>query len=258
MNRKATSFKNMKLTCKIFMAAAIFLMVFDSSQLFGQKKITSLRYQNAIWQVWSIEANAGFLSSYGDLSNHDNQFIKKLKYESCPSLSLNISKHFGRLLAISGQVLTGKLKGSNSNSSFDASILEYNLNLKFNLFNLFYPGNNGKFGITTFAGAGQFLFSSTKTDYLEGEDKITHQGARVPEFVFLAGAGAFIKTTERFGISIDYSLRQCQNDKLDVEVKNDDFDYYTYLSLGLTYYIDRFNKSPMKNKARIAHNNSRK
>lgn len=247
----------MKTTFKLFSIAFTITILFASSHVFGQKKFNSLRYQNAIWQLWSIEVNAGFLSSYGDLSSYDNHFLNKLKYESCGAMSLNISKHFGRLVAVSGQVLTGKLKGSYSNSSFEASILEYNLNLKLNLFNLFYPDNSGKFGITTFAGAGQFLFNSTKTDYYEGTTEIKQQKARVPEFVFLAGAGAFVKTSERFGITVDYSLRQCQNDKLDVVVKNDDFDYYTYLSLGLTYYIDRLNKSPIKNKARIAHNNSR-
>jgi len=247
----------MKLPVRLLAILSTVSLVFVSTSIFGQKKFTSLRYQNAIWKVWSVEVNAGLLSSYGDLSSYDNHFKDKLKYESCPAFSLSISKHFGRLFALTGQALTGKLSGSYSNSSFEASIFEYNISFKFNLFNLFYPGNNGKFGITTFAGAGQFLFNSAKTDYFEGENSLTHQKAKVPEFVFLAGAGAFLKTNDRFGISIDYSLRQCQNDKLDVLVKNDDYDYYTYLSLGLTYYIDRFNKSPIKNKARIAHHNSR-
>ena len=50
-------------------------------------------------------------------------------------------------------------------------------------------------------------------------------------------------------------MRQCRNDRLDDYVKNDDFDYYSYLSIGISYYINTFKKAPLKNKARLANNN---
>jgi hypothetical protein len=158
-------------------------------------------------------------------------------------------------LAVSGQLLAGKLNGNNYNTSFNADLIEYNLNVKLNLFNLFYPENKGKFGINAKAGVGQFLFTSTKTVYSEGGNEIFNHDARVPEFVYFIGAGGFFKTTDKFGVSLDISLRQCQNDQLDVLVKSNDFDYYTYLSFGITYYVDRIKKGPIKNRARIAHNN---
>jgi hypothetical protein len=244
---------------KIFTQIVIVFLAFVSETVYSQKsRIGNIRYQNEIWKIWTIEANAGILSFYGDLSLYDDNYFDKIEFESGPGVSLNLTKHFDRLFAISGQLLVGQLKGSNYTSSFNADLVEYNLNARINLFNLFYPRNKGKFGLTFMAGAGQFLFSSTKTSFDEGKNSITRHDARVPEFVYFIGGGGFIRTKDRFGISLDVSLRQCQNDWLDVLIKNDDFDYYTYLSLGIIYYIDNFiHKKPVKNKARIAHSNAK-
>jgi hypothetical protein len=245
----------MKQQIKILTLTAIILLVVVSCPVYSQNKMVNLRYQNEIWKLWTIEANAGFLSFYGDLSSHDNSYLDKIKYETGPALSLNLTKHFNRLFAVSGQLLTGQLEGSNYNTSFEANLVEYNLNVRFNIFNLFYPNNNGKIGLAAQGGLGQFMFVSTQSVYHEGGSTMIKHDARVPEFVYFIGAGGFLRTTDKIGISLDFSLRQCQNDWLDVLVKNNDFDYYTYLSLGVTYYIDRIKKGPMKNKARIAHNN---
>jgi len=234
---------------------SIMLFVMVSHPIYSQNKFERLRYQDEIWNLWTVEANAGLLSFYGDLSSYDANYFDKLKYESGQAFSLNISRHFSRLLGISGQLLTGKLNGSNDNTSFEADIVEYNLNLKLNLFNLFFPDNKGKFGITARAGLGQFWYSSAKSVNNEGNNEITKHAGRVPEFTYLIGAGSFIRVIDRFGISLEISVRQCQTDWLDVMKSNNDFDYYSYMSLGITYYFDRFKKEPIKNKARIAHNN---
>lgn len=224
----------------------------------AQNKILNLRYQNEIWKVWSLDLNAGLLSFYGDVSTYDGNFINKLKYESGPAISLNVTKHFSRLFALSGQVMVGNLNGLNANISFEADLVEYNLNAKINLFNLFYPTNQGKFGLTAQAGLGQFIFTSEQVIKNEGINTTSSHEVCVPEFVYFLGAGTFIKTSDKFAVSLDLSIRQCQNDKLDVLVKNNDFDYYSYLSFGVIYYLDVMKKVPVKNKARIAHNPSRR
>ena len=244
----------MKRRLKILTFTSIMLFVIFTHPIYAQNNFEKLRYQDEIWKLWTVEANAGLLSFYGDLSSYDANYIDKLKYESGQAFSLNISKHFSRLFGISGQLLIGKLNGSADNSSFEADILEYNLNLKLNLFNLCFPDNKGKFGITARAGIGQFWYSSAKSVYTEGSNEITKRDARVPEFTYLIGAGSFIRVIDRFGISLEISVRQCQTDWLDVSKSNNDFDYYSYTSLGITYYFDRFKKEPIKNKARIAHN----
>ena len=247
----------MKHNIKIRWIAVISLLLIVSFHGYSQNNIRNLRYQDQIWKIWTVEANAGLLSFYGDLSSYDANYINKLEFESLPAFSLNLSKHFNRLFGISGQLLMGRLKGTNDNTSFEANLIEYNLNAKLNLFNLFYPNNKGKFGITAQAGVGQFLFSSEKTVFFEGNDKITKHEARVPEFEYFIGAGSFFKTSDRFGISLDVSLHQCQNDMIDIVTKSNDYDYYTYLSIGVTYYLERIKKGPVKNKARVAHNNSK-
>ena len=235
----------------------IILVVLFNHPSFSQNKRLNLRYQNEIWKLWSLDLNAGLLSFYGDVSTHDGNYFNKLKYESGPALSLNITKHFSRLVALSGQFMLGNLNGLNGNISFEADLFEYNLNAKINLFNLFYPTNQGKFGLTAQAGLGQFIFTSEQVIKNEGINTTSKHEARVPEFVYFLGAGTFIKTSDKFAVSLDLSIRQCQNDRLDVLVKNNDFDYYSYLSLGVIYYFDMMKKGPVKNKARIANNNSR-
>ena len=81
--------------------------------------------------------------------------------------------------------------------------------------------------------------------------------SRVPEFVYFFGGGFYYNLSDNFGVTADLSIRRCQNDKLDVEDKNGDFDYYSYLGVGIIYYLQGFKKAPVKNKARIAHNNKR-
>ena len=249
--------KLMKRGIKSSVFLTILVIQFAGLSSFSQNKILNLRYQNEMWKLWSLDLNAGLLSFYGDVSSHDDNYFDKLKYESGPALSLNVTKHFSRLFALSGQLLVGNLNGLNGNVSFEADLIEYNLNAKINLFNLFYPINEGKFRLTAQAGLGQFLFTSEQVIKDEGLNTSSKHEVRVPEFVYFLGVGTFFKTSDKLAISLDLSIRQCQNDRLDVLVKNNDYDYYSYLSLGIIYYLDVMKKGPVKNKARIAHNNSR-
>jgi hypothetical protein len=75
----------------------------------------------------------------------------------------------------------------------------------------------------------------------------------VPEFVFFFGGEMYYNVNSNFGITVDLSLRQCRNDRLDDFVKNDDFDYYSYLSIGINYYLKTLKRIPLKNKAKLAN-----
>jgi hypothetical protein len=61
--------------------------------------------------------------------------------------------------------------------------------------------------------------------------------------MYFFGAGLSYKVTDNIGITVDVAMRQAQNDYLDDFVMNDNNDYYSYLSIGGTYYIDSFKKS---------------
>ena len=215
------------------------------------------RVKNEQWNVWAINANAGITSFYGDLSSFDANYIEKLHYESGPATGIMVTKHFDRLFAISGQIIASRLKGSLDNISFKSEIFEYNLHLRLNIYNLFAPYNNSKFGINVFGGLGNFLFKTTQTIATEGKvEHITNQ-SRVPELVYFVGGGLFIQPTSSFAINTEISIRRCNNDMLDGLKKNNNDDYYSYLNVGITYYFGRFKQRPVRNKARIAHSDKR-
>lgn len=49
-------------------------------------------------------------------------------------------------------------------------------------------------------------------------------------------------SNSNLGITADLSIHQCQNDRLDDEVKNDDYDYFSYLNIGVSYFINTVRK----------------
>jgi hypothetical protein len=231
------------------------VFIFYSPHIFSQQWTGE---RNAYyWNMWSVNAQAGISSYYGDLSIYDNQINEKIKSESGPSVSLGITKYFNRAFSVTGQVLFGGLQAEKNEVSFEAELLEYNLNLRLDVLNLFNPLINNRFGLVGFAGVGQFLFTTTKYEYIEGNLENQNHSARVPEFVYFAGGEAYYNFNNKLGLNASLSIRQCQNDKLDNVVKNLDFDYYSIFSVGITYYLTEFTKSPPKNKARIAHNSKR-
>lgn len=215
------------------------------------------RLQNELWNVWAINANAGITSFYGDLSSYDGSYTKKLQFESGPAMGIIVTKHFDRLFAISGQIIAGKVKGCLGTTSFKSEIFEYNLHLRLNLFNLFVPHNNSTFGLNFFGGLGNFLFKTTQTVTTEGTVENIYNQSRVPELVYFTGIGIFVQPTPSFAITSEISIRKCNNDMLDGLVKNDNNDYYSYLSVGITYYIGRFKEKPVRNRARIAHSDKK-
>jgi len=229
--------------------------IFFFNSVYSQDLKSNIRFQNEFWRMWSINVNAGLTSFYGDLSSLDNNYFEKLGNESGPALSIQLNRHIDRVFSFSGQLLVGKLKGAASNESFKSNILEYNLHLRINVLGLFFPKNSTKYGLNAFVGLGQFIFSADKQVYSEGKYENYTHSARVPEFVYFFGGGFYYNLNKNLGVTVDLSIRQCQNDKLDNEYANNNFDYYSYLGFGVIYYLQSFKKAPVKNKARIAHNN---
>ncbi len=204
---------------------------------------------------WAITANYGYTSYYGDLSLYDHEIKGKITRESGPAYGAIISKYLNNIFGVSGQVLIGNLKGSKDNLSFNTELLEYNLQFRINFINLFNNYREHKIGLLGFAGIGQFLFTTTTQKNVEGKISTQTYSSGVPEFVLFAGGGAHYIIGSNLSISAGLSLRQCQNDKLDGLKNNGNYDYYTYLNLGLTYYVPSFAKRPLRNKARIACSN---
>lgn len=202
--------------------------------------------------------NAGMTSYYGDLSIYDNNFIDKLNHESGIAMSVVLTKRLTPQIGISGQLLTGRLKARLDNVAFESTLFEYNMHVRLNMVRLFTRYYKSKISWDVFFGFGNFLFKSTKTTYLEGDDLIEKHSARVPELVFFGGTGLSYRVNEKISMSAELSLHQFQNDKIDISVNNSDFDYFTYFNFGITYYIRSYQKTAPRNKARIAHSTERR
>lgn len=227
----------MKPNLTTFFLAAVMLMSIGS---FANPNNWSGDPSGKFWNNWALTLNGGFTSYYGDLSIYDSDFGKKLKYESKPAFGFMLTKYFTDELGLTGQFLYGGLKSSSSeNISFDTKFIEYNAQLRLDLLNLVLRNNRTGLGIVAFGGIGHFLFQSEKLEIEQGNRTSTTHQAQTPEFVYFLGGGLEYIVAERFNVGIDVGVRQAQNDRLDNEISHGDYDYYSYVSVGVTYFFGR-------------------
>jgi hypothetical protein len=220
------------------------------SQKWGGEK------SDALFSKWSLNVSGGLTSYFGDLSLYDLDVGAKLMKESGNAFSIILTKNiWSDAIGLSGQILAGELEGMKQNISFKADLFEYNFHVRIDFLEIFNPKKSYPFGLVGYVGAGQFLFKTRKVVNDEGIVTNYFHEVRVPEFVFFFGGGIYYKLNDWLGVTADIALRQCQNDRLDDYVKNDDFDYYSYVSIGISYYIETFKRKPLKNKARLANSN---
>jgi hypothetical protein len=206
---------------------------------------------------WSVTLNTGCLSYFGDLSKYDTDIEKKTSCESGLALSGMVTKEIGHCFDISGQVLSGSLKGSNNGTSFRTKLLEYNLQSRINFIDLLWPAKTHSFGLTGFVGIGQVVFSAHKIIKSESSVvNVTEQSAG-PGFVFICGGGVHFNATNHLGFSVELSLRQYPKDCIDDLRMNHDSDYYSYFSAGVSYFIKSLTRPPLRNKARLANSSCR-
>ncbi|RLD51736.1 MAG: hypothetical protein DRJ05_18125 [Bacteroidetes bacterium] len=137
-------------------------------------------------------------------------------------------------------------------------MFEYNLQLSLDFLRLFITNRNPKFGIEGFAGVGHLWFNVAHYEYNEG-NPISHEfTSSSPELIYFAGASIHYHVAEKFALTSSLSLRQIRNDKLDNLVKNNDYDFFSYFSVGLTYYFSGWGSSFIKKKrSSVAHSGVR-
>lgn len=191
------------------------------------------------WYNWSVDMNFGLTSYYGDLSQYDNDFIEKLIHESKPAVGLKFTKYFDYKFGVSGQIIYGGFKSDfKEDHVFKTSLFEYNIQANVDLLNIVNNFSRRSSGLTLYAGVGQFLFKTTSEMINQGQSKVDVHYSGVPEFVYFFGGSLYHKIYPRFFLLMDLSIRQAQNDNLDGFVKNNDFDYYSYVSLGISFQIN--------------------
>jgi hypothetical protein len=241
--KMTTNFRILKRKIRIALLLVLALCILSPQTLDAQS--WGGKRKAGFLDSWAINANMGLSSFFGDLSQFDTEISKKLTEESGLAYGLIATKYvMNDKIGISGQLLFGNLKGANAyDVSFESKFSEYNFHARFNLINIFSPYNMSKMGIEVLGGLGQFTFKTTQYDRSQEELQINIEDTGTPEFVYFFGLDLFYKVSEKIRITADFSMRQAGNDKLDDLTKNDNNDYYSYVSLGLTYYIYSFKKA---------------
>lgn len=225
--------------------------------LFGFSQDWVGNHNSVVDRDIEVTVSAGLTSYYGDLSIYDGNYFDKLAHESGFALGIVATKRLTPQIGISGQLILGRIQAKKDNIAFESSLFEYNLHVRLDLIRLFSSNYKGKLNWEVLFGVGNFFFNSTKTVFLEGDNDVSEHSTRVPELVFFGGSGLSYRFNEKMSVGAELTLHQFQNDKIDITVKNNDFDYFTYLSFGFTYYIRSKQKSAPQNKARIAHSNEK-
>ena len=242
----------MKRKFNIVALVLILLLVYHAGNSFSQN--WGGAEKNKFGDLWSVDLSTGLTSYYGDLSLYDKDPVNKLSRESGLGLGIQVSKYFGSAFDLSGQLLFGKIKGHKDELSFRTKLFEYSLQARVDFVNLFSEKKNHRFHITGFAGIGHFLFDARIWQYEGDGDDVSEEETKVPELVAFAGGGLCYMLSDNIAVTTDIALRRSQNDKLDNYAKGSDYDYYSYLSVGITYYIRTFIRKPPKNKATVVYN----
>jgi hypothetical protein len=218
-------------------ALLILLILLIQTNAFGQyqkppPKITVL------FKNWSVNVNGGQTSFFGEVSLYDDELSEKLSKEGSWAYGFILSRQITPVFDLSGQILFGTLKGANTRSTFKAEIMEYTLNTTINFVNLLMPDNDARFFLYGKLGAGQFQFKSTLI-FDDSEKPEKYVESESPEFLYILGGGAYYKFNHSFEVNAEATARLVNNDKLDGTSNNKgDDDYYSYISIGVTYRIN--------------------
>jgi hypothetical protein len=209
----------------------------------------STTYVNQV--LLEINLNGGITSYFGDLSLYDKAPLEKIAYESLPGFGIIANLQLTKTYGISGQFLLGNIHAEKDTVTFQASLMEYNFHGRIDLLNFFRIRHNPDFGLEGYAGLGQFFYTVEKEIRYSDRTENSTRDVSVPEFVYFLGGGLSYRTTKYTTITLDIALRQCQTDLLDDRVSNGDFDYYSYISLGVTIDVGRLINPYLKSRFRL-------
>jgi len=210
----------------------LFVSVFLPLASFNQV-YTSSKSNNSL-KNWAFEGQAGLFSYFGDLSIYDGDIANKIMKESGPAFGISATKYLGKFSAVSGELISGQVRAEKDSISFESNIIEYNVQVQFDIIKLFFFDSKSNVSILLLGGIGNVLFNSNKHSNTENENYTT----RVPEFIYFFGGRIEYHASNIIKIGIGISIKQLQNDKLDVTNKNSDYDYYSYTNIGVAYKLN--------------------
>ena len=196
---------------------------------------------------WSINANFGPTLFYGDIKQYRIVPLwSSYNNEMQEAGGLIVAKQLFPFLDLRAQVLAGYVAGTklSMHQYFTAGFLDYNLNFKLDISELFKPEDQRIMTYYAYAGVGMIYFRTKKFSSPSNEMIAAYgynsQGTLTKgtsEGVVPFGIGADYKVNYNISMNIDYSRRVVNSDKLDATVGKAKHDMYDYISLGITYHF---------------------
>ena len=228
-------------------------------------------------KYWYIQADGGLSINHGDLANYtggvwgdfDHFKVLAKNFTQNWNAHLGIGYQFGKVVGMNlkggygllsghkhGQALVLNSNADNTlwNLGFDkTNYIEGNLNLTFNLFNMFNYNPRRVINFVPHIGVGGLYYQAGVVSQLAGED--TGEGTVVSElapamtkreltFTVPAGMEITFNLAPKFDIFLDYTYLFTGSDNLDqvAKIASDeakhvinDKDMYSQLNLGLRY-----------------------
>ena len=225
-------------------------------------------------KYWYIQADGGLSINHGDLANYNGGIwddFDHFKRTVTPLENLNWNAHFGIGYQF-GKVIGLNLKGGygllsghkhqqalvlNSNSERTlwnlgldkTNYIEGNLNLTFNLFNMFNYNPRRVINFVPHIGIGGVYYKAGTVNQLNADDEVskvraTQKNERELTYTVPAGMEITFNLAPKFDIFLDYTYLFTGSDNLDqvAKISSDeakhvinDKDMYSQLNLGLRY-----------------------
>ena len=222
-------------------------------------------------KYWYIQADGGLSINHGDLANYEGWVFDDFNHYKTTAFQnwnahLGIGYQFGKVVGMNLKGGYGLLSGHKhgqalvfENSTdpvyYDLGLdktnyFEGNLNLTFNLFNMFKYNPRRVINLVPHIGIGGIYYQAGVVNHLDGSDEVETpalaeaKADRDLTFTVPAGMEITFNLAPKFDIFIDYTYLFTGKDDLDqvAKIKTDedkhfinDKDMYSQLNLGLRY-----------------------
>ena len=250
---------------KLLMLIAIAVLPLSMTAQEGKK------HSKPAEKYWYIQADGGLSINHGDLANYnggiwdDFNHFKSVALEPTWNAHLGIGYQFGKVIGLNLKGGYGLLSGHkhqqalvlNSNSDRtlwnlgldQTNYFEGNLNLTFNLFNMFNYNPRRVINLVPHIGIGGIYYQAGIVNQLDADDKVASVRANKVEkrelsYTVPAGMEFTFNLAPKFDIFLDYTYLFTGTDNLDqvAKIASDeakhvinDKDMYSQFNLGLRY-----------------------
>ena len=251
-----------KLMMLVVMAILPFSMYAQDQE--GKKKTKPVE------RYWYIQADGGLSINHGDLANYkggvwdDFNHYKKIALQNW-NAHFGIGYQFGKVIGLNVKGGYGLLSGDKHNQALvlnsnpdhtlyhlgldKSNYIEGNLNLTFNLFNMFKYNPRRVINLVPHIGIGGIYYQGGIVNQLDENDEVTSERAgkaakRELSYEVPAGMEITFNLAPKFDLFLDYTYMFTGSDNLDqvAKIKTDedkhvinDKDMYGQFNLGLRY-----------------------